>query len=1120
MAMSLLLATAATSYAQDYDFEVVIDGHTTVGTVTLTASDVAYDGQTHLVGVSNTISNSYLINEEGLPTNYNDNINYQETYVGDKISIAPAEYEKQGAGGSWQLISGEPKDAGTYRATVKVHLYRETVTDRGSSYTSERYRHAFSKTEIQRATATFTINPKTVTVTWSDLEKTYNGSDQFPTAKLSGVISGDNVSVQIVDADGYPYEGNTHKNAGQYKDYAALTGTGAGNYVLDTDSWTNFTIKPKELTVSWMTAATGGTEFDEEITYDGQNHLPVPVVEGAIGSETITAVAANKTGVPYDTPENPDKTHIDHGTYTVYAKITAGEGAYASNYVIPRSSFTYKINKLKAELDWFRPIYDNKTGEVVGTDLQKVKEDTVIGMVYNAKEQKPTVAITNLCTRADTGAKDVVKIVVEVREGKHPVEVGEYYVSAVIVSGSGASNYTLEDAKNVERDFAIIPRPVVLEWGYMPYRDASEDEAIYRDAEDKVFTVDPASTDPKYNYKITYDGKQHSPVARIMNLAKDDNGDLDENYVTDITVTSAKNFDGDAITDQRMFYDAGKYDLLPERLKDQKNYSYYILQQENGDAATGAIGKSTTKVDKYSPVEFTIKQLSAILEWKPLEFKYYNGQVQKPEGTVTNLQEDEDGNEDFCEIVDKTYLNGAEDPSVDANIVTGGAYEKYTIKAEDLVNRNYSLKKTPNEGSDEGGDIETISKKYTIYPLPVEIKWVPDRTEFTYNASMVYHNAQIMNIQKPDAEATGRESDDVILVFSDGSVLNEANAGSYTATIVALGGKDPEENQATNYSLLAKPELLDESGRVPNLVRNWKINKKALTVTVDDKAISYGDDPAAVKYTVRYSGLVNGDTNKDDNHNNTNVPGKYTPTGGEEKDVVEGTPKFTRNYNKWGKPGKYTIGVSGLSSDNYSITYKAGTLTVYDKVTALLAKAKAGSKKGTLYWNGVTGAAKYDIYYSHCNTPKKTFTPKYYKTVSGNKTSTKIKKLKKRNFYKFYVVAFDSSGKQIAQSDLSHFCTNNVSGKYTNPKSITPSAKTVNVSKGGTFKLSAKVKKVKKGKKLVNGIHTSKIRYLSETPAVATVTQDGTITGVASGWCRVHVLAANGIWQTVEVYVQ
>lgn len=84
----------------------------------------------------------------------------------------------------------------------------------------------------------------------------------------------------------------------------------------------------------------------------------------------------------------------------------------------------------------------------------------------------------------------------------------------------------------------------------------------------------------------------------------------------------------------------------------------------------------------------------------------------------------------------------------------------------------------------------------------------------------------------------------------------------------------------------------------------FTVGKAALTVTADDKTIAYGD--AAPAFTVTYDGFVNGDDEGD----------------------LGGTLAFACDYEKGDDVGTYPITPSGLTSDNYNITFVPGTLTV------------------------------------------------------------------------------------------------------------------------------------------------------------------------------------------------
>ncbi|WP_197018950.1 MBG domain-containing protein, partial [Xylanibacter brevis] len=90
--------------------------------------------------------------------------------------------------------------------------------------------------------------------------------------------------------------------------------------------------------------------------------------------------------------------------------------------------------------------------------------------------------------------------------------------------------------------------------------------------------------------------------------------------------------------------------------------------------------------------------------------------------------------------------------------------------------------------------------------------------------------------------------------------------------------------------------------------KKFTINKKALTVTADNKSVTFGDD--APTYTESYDGFVNNET----------------------KAVLGGTLALTCSYVKnQSGAGNYDITPSGLTSSNYDITFTKGTLTVGKK---------------------------------------------------------------------------------------------------------------------------------------------------------------------------------------------
>ncbi len=105
----------------------------------------------------------------------------------------------------------------------------------------------------------------------------------------------------------------------------------------------------------------------------------------------------------------------------------------------------------------------------------------------------------------------------------------------------------------------------------------------------------------------------------------------------------------------------------------------------------------------------------------------------------------------------------------------------------------------------------------------------------------------------------------------------------------------------TNYEV----HFADEHG---GTTFEYTIGKATLTVTAQDNAITYGDEPSDGGVT--YSGFVNG----------------------EEEGVLSGVLMFDYDgYVTYDDVGEYVITPSGLSSNNYDFDYKEGTLTVHAK---------------------------------------------------------------------------------------------------------------------------------------------------------------------------------------------
>ena len=120
----------------------------------------------------------------------------------------------------------------------------------------------------------------------------------------------------------------------------------------------------------------------------------------------------------------------------------------------------------------------------------------------------------------------------------------------------------------------------------------------------------------------------------------------------------------------------------------------------------------------------------------------------------------------------------------------------------------------------------------------------------------------------------------------------------------------PTGKNAGSYRVYWKAEKPNET--IKNGFIDVTIAKAPLTVEADDTWVYAGDTP---KFTLTITGYVNGENwHALDNWHNLTFTCKYS-----EKD--------------WKHSKYYTITPSGLTADNYKITFKDGTLTVYDPLS-------------------------------------------------------------------------------------------------------------------------------------------------------------------------------------------
>ena len=251
-----------------------------------------------------------------------------------------------------------------------------------------------------------------------------------------------------------------------------------------------------------------------------------------------------------------------------------------------------------------------------------------------------------------------------------------------------------------------------------------------------------------------------------------------------------------------------------------------------------------------------------------------------------------------------------------------------------------------------------------------------------------------------------------------------------------------------------------------------------------------------------------------------------------EYSVYEGkevrTVKKDNKLNWTGLSVKKTDKVTWVISKVPGSAYKLASNAYYyiektsPKSNVLLAKGIAsGSKAVKIQWNKVSGADRYVIYFSKCDTKNTKYALKRIKTVKAGKLTWTKTGLKKNKMYKFRVVAqkkVNGKYKDLAKSKVSHAITANQMKGFTNPKQLKLNKTKVSLKAGASFKIKASASAVKSGKKFID--HSAKFRYITDNKTIATVSSKGTVKAVAAGNCKIYVQTVNGIWKSISVTVK
>lgn len=216
---------------------------------------------------------------------------------------------------------------------------------------------------------------------------------------------------------------------------------------------------------------------------------------------------------------------------------------------------------------------------------------------------------------------------------------------------------------------------------------------------------------------------------------------------------------------------------------------------------------------------------------------------------------------------------------------------------------------TKNPTETEEGNKHYTCKNCTVTKdetLPVLIKqdvsFALDEMNYTYGYDKVIINTAD-NYSEGGSELTFSSSDEKVATVDEKGKVTIVGAGEAIITATAAANDKYLETTAT-FKLTIK--------------------KATLTVTANDAEIYYGEE-----------GKNNG----------------FAATGfvlDETEAVIKGTPVYEINYNNLDKAGEYEIVLSGLTADNYDITFKPGKLLVKKAEVYNIEFSNVSQRKGKI----------------------------------------------------------------------------------------------------------------------------------------------------------------------------
>ena len=475
--------------------------------------------------------------------------------------------------------------------------------------------------------ATFTVDPRPVSLSWSMNIFTYDGTSKVVTAVISNVYGADDVEVSS-------YTDNVNTAAGNYTAVAtALKGVDRNNYTLENGTYISHV---------WNINADDNNSFTRQVSLNGWtygNDANVPVAEAKYGTEGITytyyldnngEISSDKTSSGNSGALSEGGVPVKAGTYWVVATV---EGT--SDYSTVTSSVQFTIAKRQIVLTAKDQTgaYGTEIVDLTGTDSYVMTGSLVPG-------DNLGVSVTTTATNSSAAGIYPIRIATGSigAIGAENYEVTSYNGIYTITNTGETLPYSAADYNGI---YDGLPHGITV----TPVPEAVNSEVYYGNSEltatnyGSGYSVSPVLTNvgtATVYYYITADNYPSVSGSKTITITQK------EVTVTampkTITYGEAPETGAD---DVRYSGFEGSDTAVSESLSPTYSYSYnqYDAATDSGHSYTITPSVTATQNYTFTPVDgvLTVEPKEVTLRWNKDSFTY-DSTEKSVTAKVTNLE--------------------------------------------------------------------------------------------------------------------------------------------------------------------------------------------------------------------------------------------------------------------------------------------------------------------------------------------------------------------------------------------------------------------------------------------------------------------------------------------------